>query len=107
MHTSTATLTALNSPYALSIFTDRLSRYRRMPVDAHGFIVSIPGAGRVLVRQEGRSMTVNVVAADERGLAASMAAVVNELEQGFGRTDFRRSISVQWQRRDVVPTALR
>jgi hypothetical protein len=84
MQTSTATLTALHSPYALSVFTDRLARYRRMPVDAHGFIVSIPDAGRVLVRQEGRSLTVNVVAPDERTLAASMAAVVSELEQGFG-----------------------
>ena len=107
MHTSTATLTALHSPYALSVFTDRLARYRRMPVDAHGFIVSIPDAGRVLVRQEGRSLTLNVVAADEATLAASMAAVVSELEQGFGRSDFRRSISIRWQRRDMVPVALR
>ncbi|KQM61056.1 MULTISPECIES: hypothetical protein [unclassified Agreia] len=107
MQTSTATLTALDSPYALSIFTDRLARYRRMPVDAHGFIVSIPDAGRVLVRQEGRSLTLNVVAPDEAGLAASMAAVVAELEQGFGRADFRRSISIRWQRRDLVPAALR
>ena len=107
MHTSTAVLTAFDSPYALSVFTDRLARYRRMPVDAQGFIVSIPIAGRALVRQEGRSLTVSVVASDEKALAASMAAVVHELQEGFGRSDFRRSISVRWQRRDVVPTALR
>ncbi|WP_374947876.1 hypothetical protein [Agreia sp.] len=46
MQTSTATLTALDSPYALSIFIDRLSRYQRIPVDAHGFIVSIPRGAR-------------------------------------------------------------
>jgi hypothetical protein len=107
MQTSTATLTALHSPHALSVFTDRLARYLRLPVDAHGFIVSLPGAGRMLVRQTGRSLAVTVVAVDEAGLAASMAAVVAELERGFGRSDFRRSISIVWQRRDVVPTALR
>jgi hypothetical protein len=107
MQTSSATLTALESPHALSIFTDRLDRYRRMPVDAHGFIVSIPAAGRALVKRDGRSLTVSVVAADEARLASAMAAVVTELEQGFGRSDFRRSISIRWQRRDVVPAALR
>jgi hypothetical protein len=107
MQTSTATLAALHSPHALSVFTDRLACYLRLPVDAHAFIVSIPGAGRVLVRQPGRSLTVTVVAVDETGLAASMGAVMSELEQGFGRSDFRRSISVAWQRRDVVPAELR
>ncbi|WP_374947875.1 hypothetical protein [Agreia sp.] len=48
-----------------------------------------------------------MVASDERGLASSMAAIVNELDQGFGRADFRRSVAVRWQRRDVVPVALR
>jgi hypothetical protein len=107
MQTSTATLTALHSPHPLSVFTDRLARYLRLPVDAHGFIVSLPGAGRMLVRQTGRSLAVTVVAVDKADLAASMAAVVAELERSFGRSDFRRSISIVWQRRDVVPTALR
>lgn len=61
----------------------------------------------MLVTREGRLLTVNVVASDERGLASSMAAIVNELDQGFGRADFRRSVAVRWQRRDVVPVALR
>ena len=107
MHSSLATLTALHSPHSLGVFVERLGRYLRLPVDAHSFVVAIPGAGRVLVRSEAGCLTLSIVAADERGLAAAMGAIVGELEQGFGRSDFRRSIAVRWQRRDTVPTPLR
>jgi hypothetical protein len=64
MKSSTATVSALYSPNALSVFADRLSRYPRLSVEQNGFVVSIPQAGRVLVRRHASSLTVHVVDQD-------------------------------------------
>ena len=107
MRSSTATLSALHSPHALSIFIERMARYLRLPAGPDAFVVSLPGARRVLVGQHGRSITVDVIARDDNDLAALMAEIESELEQSFGRVDYRNSVAISWQRQESVPVALR
>lgn len=107
MRSSTATLSALHSPHALSIFIERMARYLRLPTGPNAFVVSLPGDRRVLVERHGRSITVDVTARDDNDLAALMAEIESELEQSFGRADYRNSVAISWQRQERIPVALR